>query len=215
MRALRIGLAVAAAAALFVIFSPTGAQEPGAKPVEAFPWDLVGPGSFSIEKDADGSTYMRSKGGMGLLWYTARTYRDFTVTLEYRVNKKNANSGIFVRFPKPYADGKGDPWIAVRKGYEVQIDDERDPKHRTGSIYSYWPAEEAPTKPVGQWNKMEITVIGRRYTCKVNDKQVLDYDEEKNPPQDGKRPLEGYFGLQNHDDGSVVDYRAIRVVEIE
>jgi cytochrome c len=59
---------------------------------------------------------------------------------------------ISFKFPDP-----GDnPNIAVREGYEVQIDNSAgDPIHQTGAIYDF-AAPSKISKPLGQWNKMEI-----------------------------------------------------------
>jgi 3-keto-disaccharide hydrolase len=56
---------------------------------------------------------------MGLLWYAEKKYNDFVLKIDWKVNRKNDNSGIFVRFSDP----DNDPWIAVNTGYEIQIDD--------------------------------------------------------------------------------------------
>lgn len=91
-------------------------------------WVHIGPGHF--ESEPDGS--IRSVGGMGLLWYSARSYRDFVVQVEYKSEQAKSNSGVFVRFPEP----REDPWNPVYEGHEIQIcDTPTEPKHRTGAIY--------------------------------------------------------------------------------
>jgi hypothetical protein len=86
-------------------------------------WEQVGPGRFVLQPDGS----IVSKGGMGLLYYAERPFRDFVLELEYRAEAPGANSGIFVRF----SEQPTDPWDAVRAGYEVQIDDVQDPLHMT------------------------------------------------------------------------------------
>jgi Domain of Unknown Function (DUF1080) len=62
---------------------------------------------------------LQSQRGMGLLWYTKKIYHNFVLKIDWKVNIKSDNSGIFVRFPYPDID----PMAAVNKGYEIQIDD--------------------------------------------------------------------------------------------
>jgi hypothetical protein len=77
-------------------------------------WRMSGPGSFTVEHRA-----LVTHGGMGLLWYERRRFRDFELEVEWKVAQQCANSGIFVRFPGRPAS----PLDAVATGYEVQIDD--------------------------------------------------------------------------------------------
>jgi len=160
-------------------------------------WAMAGPGQFRVEDDT-----LVAEGGMGLYWFTQDSYKDFTLSLEWKVTDPSNNSGVFVRFPDP----GDDPWVAVNKGYELQICDSADAKHNTGSVYSFKGSTHVPTKPVGEWNHYEITVIGQQYTLRVNGQLVNEFT--------GERSAEGYVGLQNHDDGSPVAFRNIRVREL-
>ena len=160
-------------------------------------WEMAGPGEFVVDEGA-----LKATGGMGLFWYAKQPFKDFTLSLEWQVTAKENNSGVFVRFPHPGID----PWVAVNQGYELQICDPGGAKHDTGSVYSFQAASHIPTKSVGEWNHYEITVIGQRYTVKINGERVNVFE--------GNRTLEGYIGLQNHDDASPVRYRNIYVKEI-
>ncbi|MCY3595114.1 MAG: DUF1080 domain-containing protein, partial [Bacteroidetes bacterium] len=117
-------------------------------------WYQAGPGEFTLE--ADGS--MLSRGGMGLFYYKDKSFRDFELELEWMANKYTANSGVFVRFPET-----DDPWVAVNEGYEIQIDDSRDPDHKTGSIFAISKPFRSNPHPVGEWNDFRIRVTGQRY----------------------------------------------------
>ena len=86
---------------------------------------------------------------IGLLFYALQAFSDFTLRLQFRVDARSDNSGVFVRFRDPRQPppaGLNDPriagnsaWLAVDTGFEVQIDDAAQPdqadKHRTGAIY--------------------------------------------------------------------------------
>jgi len=160
-------------------------------------WKMAGPGAFVIE---DGT--LKATGGMGLLWYAVESYEDFRLELEWSVEEPGDNSGVFVRFPDP----GDDPWVAVNEGYEIQICDATSPKHRTGSVYSFGASSHVPTKPPGEWNHYSIEVVGQNYTVRVNGETVNRFL--------GFRSAKGYVGLQNHDDGSPVRFRNIRVTKV-
>ena len=161
-------------------------------------WSQAGPGQFVLEPDGS----MISEGGMGLFYYSEESFRDFELELEWKSNKTTANSGVFVRFPKT-----DDPWVAVDEGYEIQIDDSRDPDHKTGSIFAISKAFRSNPLPAGEWNRFRIRVTGQRYEVWHNDAKVNDYV--------GNRGREGFIGLQNHDNGSRVAFRNVRVRPIE
>lgn len=166
-------------------------------------WQMAGQGKFVVLK---GEGALQSEGGMGLLWYTKKTYRNFILKLDWKVSHKADNSGIFVRFPYP----DNDPMIAVNNGYEIQIDDfampDGNPMHLTGAIYGFSPAsKEIVSKEVGQWNTFEIQVMDQKYIVILNSKIVTEFV--------GNRSLIGYIGLQNHDSKSKASFRSIRIKE--
>ena len=163
-------------------------------------WRMAGKGNFTVEDGA-----LVTHGGMGMLWYEGRKFRNFTLQVEWKANHKCNNSGVFVRFPEK----SDDPWYAVNNGYEIQIDDcaEKGLMFQTGSIYSFHPATKVASRPAGEWNVFEITVVGQRYTVKLNGEKVNEFE--------GARGTEGYVGLQNHDLISRVSFRRVRVKEIK
>jgi hypothetical protein len=159
---------------------------------------MAGNSRFAIEEDKS----MQTEGGTGLLWYTGKTYHDFVLKLDWKVSKKNDNSGVFVRFPDPGDDHH----VASRRGYEIQIDDKAgNILHRTGAIYDF-AGPTGPSKNVGQWNTMEVQAIGQSYIVIINEKKVTEFT--------GDRLTEGFIGLQAHDDESEVSFRNIRIKEI-
>lgn len=175
-------------------------------------WEHVGPGSFTIE---DG--VLKTRGGMGLLWYTREKLGDAVVRIVYR-NPGGLNSGVFIRIPETPTE----PWMPVNRGYEVQIDDRGDARHRTGVLYSLTEALANPARP-DKWNTMEITLDGDRTMVTINDVLVTDYHEGQPvppkvktwEPDRGPRPVKGYIGLQNHSDHDVVFFREVSVRALE
>ncbi|CDM64613.1 3-keto-disaccharide hydrolase [Pyrinomonas methylaliphatogenes] len=163
-------------------------------------WEHVGSGKFVVE-----GGLLRTEGGMGLLWYTREKFGNCVIRVVYKTNDPAANSGVFVRI----ADRPKDEWFAVHHGYEVQILDRQDAYHRTGAIYSLAPSRSVPSKPVGEWNTLEITLAGERIIVRLNGVEVTRFDpkqpvppraREWEPERGNIRPIVGYIGLQNHDD---------------
>src|SRR4051812_26828956 len=101
------------------------------------------------------------------------------------------NSGMYFRT----AFGPGFP-----KGYEAQVNSShRDPK-RTGSLYNFVDVLEQLV-PDDTWWTQDIIADGNHIIIKVNDKVVVDYVDQKNTY------TKGYLALQQHNAGSVVQYK--------
>lgn len=173
-------------------------------------WEHVGPGRFVIE---DG--LLKTVGGMGLLWYTPRTFGDCILRVAYKTTAPDSNSGVFIRIGEPPVD----EWIGVHKGYEVQIQDALDDYHRTGAIYSLAPAIRKPMNPPNEWNQMDIAMEGLRVRVSINGTLVTDFHTDQPvpertkewEPERGPRPTHGYIGLQNHDEHQIVYFREVSV----
>jgi Domain of Unknown Function (DUF1080) len=145
---------------------------------------MAGDGRFVIvESDAA----LQSDKGGGLLWYSEKEYKNFILKLDWKVSDEGDNSGVFVRFPDP----DDNPNIAVREGYEVQIE-AGDPIHQTEAIYDFAAPSKIVSKPLGQWNTMKIQTLGQSYTVIINGQKVTEFT--------GSRTTEGHIGLQGHDD---------------
>jgi hypothetical protein len=174
-------------------------------------WKMAGKGNFII---IESKKALLTHGGMGLLWYYKKKFKDFILTLEWKVSNRSDNSGVFVRFPNPSTD----PNIAIEYGYEIQIDDigspDGKPIHRTGAIYNYKGPLLTKTNSsskqlaVGRWNTFEIIVIQQSYSVTLNKEKVVTNFI-------GNRSLEGFIGLQNHDDRSKVYFRNIMIKELK
>jgi hypothetical protein len=119
---------------------------------------------------------------------------------------------------------KGDSGIYLRGCPQVQLWDPTNPEaHKNGSDkgsgalwnnekHERWPTEVAD-KPIGQWNRMYIRMVGERVTVVLNDKKVVDnvvmenYYDRKSPV-----PKTGPIDLQTH--GSETRFRNIFIREI-
>jgi hypothetical protein len=164
-------------------------------------WKMAGEGKFVL---VESDSALQSEGGMGLLWYSEKIYKNFILKLEWKASDEGGNSGVFVRFPDP----DDNPNNAVREGYEIQIDDKAgDVIHQTGAIYDFAAPSKVVSKSPGQWNTVEIQAIDQSYTIIINGEKVTEFT--------GSRSTEGYVGLQAHDDKSKVLFRNIIIKEIK
>jgi hypothetical protein len=103
------------------------------------------------------------------------------------------NSGMYFRT----AWGPGFP-----KGYEVQVNTSHTDPVKTGSLYGFVKILEQLI-PDDVWGTQHIIAQGNHIIVKVNDKLVVDTIESSN------RYTKGYCALQQHNKGSVVQYRKL------
>lgn len=176
-------------------------------------WQMTGPGELRLENGE-----LETRGGMGMLWYAREKFGDCRLRLVFKPTTTNDNSGVFIRVPEP----PGDPWFAVNRGYEVQIENRGDAWHRTGTLYSFNEAKKNVSARLNEWNTMIITLEGRRTLVEVNGVLVTDFREgdpvppkvKDYEPERGLRPNTGYIGLQNHDDSARVRFREVSVAPL-
>jgi hypothetical protein len=109
---------------------------------------------------------------------------------EVRINH-GGNSGMYFRT----AFGPGFP-----KGYEAQVDNTHSDPVRTGSLYNFVKVFEQLI-PDDTWWTQHIIVEGNHIQIFVNDKQTVDFIDEKNTY------TSGHLALQQHNAGSVVQFK--------
>jgi hypothetical protein len=148
--------------------------------------------------------------GPGIFWYTYEVFEDFVLSVAWRITRPDDNSGVFLRFP-PLSES---PQPAIERGYEVQIDDRGlDPKrnvfgsafHLTGAIYQLAPAVRRCSRATGEWNLFEITARGATLAVRLNGQEISMLENASREPR-------GHIGLQNHHDGSTVQFRDLHVL---
>ncbi|MFJ4844761.1 MULTISPECIES: ThuA domain-containing protein [unclassified Streptomyces] len=166
-------------------------------------WKQAGPGKFNV---ANGE--LRTEGGMGLLWYQSKQFGSYSLKLDWKMDGDD-NSGVFLGFP-----ASDDPWSAVNKGYEIQIDATDTPDRTTGSVYTFksanLKARDQVLRPPGQWNSYEIKVQGERLQVFLNGVKINDFTNT-----DPVRSLkDGYIGLQNHGADDQVSFRNVQIKEL-
>lgn len=165
----------------------------------------------------------RSTAGKKDLW-SLKEYGDFTMKLDWRWN------GLGPLMDRPVINAGGeetgetlkveelDSGVYMRGNISSQVNLWNWPVG-SGEVYGYrtnksHPAKvragvtpkEKADKPVGEWNRMEITMKGDRLTVILNDKKVID-----NAQLPGV-PVKGPVGLQHH--GSSLDFANIWIKEL-
>ncbi len=135
-------------------------------------------------------------------------YKNFHFRVEARINDKG-NSGQYFRT----RFGPGFP-----RGWEAQINATHGDPVKTGSLYpdgregdlgkiAELKVLKAPHRP-NEWFTQEVICIGPKITILVNGKKTVEWTDPKN------RYPKGHFALQQHDPGSVVQFRKIEVKEL-
>jgi len=134
------------------------------------------PGRFAVKR---GTLEAQPGTDLGLLWYTTPTPRNFVLKLEWMMTQPDDNSGGFIRFPNPEAEGYDNTaWVAINLGFEIEIDDLARPDgtgiHRTGAIYTVKaPDLSLASHGVGEWNRFTITANEQNYDVTMNDVPLI------------------------------------------
>jgi hypothetical protein len=197
-------------------------------------WRFTGGASMTLRRDG---TVRAGPGapGLGVLWYKARPYGDFSLRLQFRDDSpaggSRANSGVQVRFPAPKLPvpgcnpTNGEPaWVAVNCGHEIHDNAGGDPR-KTGSIYGFADLDGAASNPTprGVWNDLEVRVVGQTYTVRRNGETINEYEnapgvslpDRADDPGSSGRGLVGYIGLQAHGaPQDIVSFRNVRIRDL-
>lgn len=90
---------------------------------------------------------------------TAEKFRDFKLHVEFRY-PPGSNSGVYLR-------GR----------YEVQIEDNfgmEESSHRIGGVCGFLTPRLNGSKPAGEWQSMDITLIGRLVSVTLNGQPIIE-----------------------------------------
>jgi hypothetical protein len=114
----------------------------------------------------------------------------------------------------------GNSGVGLRGRYEIQIDDSHGKpatNNGNGAIYSQLAPSQNVSKPRGEWQTIDATVVGDRITVIHNGVKTVDNYQLTRPTgiQYGDK-LEGEAGpLILQGDHGAVDFRNIRIKEIQ
>ena len=145
---------------------------------------------------------LRGSGEASQIVNTSGPYKNFVYRAKVKINDKG-NSGLYFRQREPFG------WS---DGYEAQIDATHADPIRTGSIYGLLHIFKAPAPP-DMWFDYEVECVDKDWrgkvvtfiTVKINNEvlfTLLDYN---------RTHKDGHFGFQQHDPGSRVAVKEMRV----
>jgi hypothetical protein len=149
------------------------------------------------------------------LFRTEKEYSDFILRFEFKLTP-GANNGLGIRMP---AQGN-----AAYEAMELQILDDTADKYKKlkdyqyhGSIYGVVAAKRGFLKPVGEWNKQEVTAKGSKITVKLNGEIIVDADLTKVKPLDNKKHpglkrTKGYISLCGHN--TYVEFKNMKIKDL-
>lgn len=153
-------------------------------------WKALGKNNNWVVKDG---ILSNPKSGANLA--TESKFEDFKLQLEFRV-PKGSNSGVYLR-------GR----------YEVQVTDSygAEPEYdQLGAIYGFITPITLPAKQAGEWQRLEVTLVGRLVTVALNGETIIHPQEipgitggalDSNESAPGPLMIQGDHGA--------VDYRNI------
>ncbi len=127
-------------------------------------WRLINPkqaNGFKVEKGVLVNDPVQKQGervSYGNL-RTEEEFEDFNLTLEVNV-PEGSNSGVYLR---------GIYEIQVVDSYGKELD-----SHNMGALYSRITPTQAAEKPAGEWQSMDITLVDRHVTVKLNGTTIID-----------------------------------------
>jgi hypothetical protein len=140
---------------------------------------------------------IRGDGPRSHLFYMKEKCINCEFKAEVRLNNKG-NSGMYVHA----AFGPGFP-----KGYEAQVENTSPDPVKTGSLYNFAKVFDQLIQDDTWWTQ-RVVIDGNHIQIFVNDKQTVDFIDEKNTFTGS------YLALQQHNAGSVVEYKNLMMKEL-
>ncbi|MDB5376949.1 MAG: Glucosemethanolcholine oxidoreductaseNAD binding site [Rubritepida sp.] len=153
---------------------------------------------------------LETSGWYGLYWYVKEQFSNFILSLEWRISRREENSGVYIRIPAPTAANALQ--AADTQGHEIQIDQrgfdsvtgtEGHSLKMTGAIYDLQAPSVSTQVPIGVWNRYIIEANGPRIQVTLNGQLVNDYQSS--------REQTGYIALQMHDFMSRTQFRNLLI----
>ena len=150
-----------------------------------------------------------------------RTYGDFVLQIEARLNAADVNSGLFFRAEKSTPD-------APSNGYEMQMQNTIAEGDRTrpadygdgfgtGAIFRRQRARYVNASDK-EWMHITLVAQGNHFATWVNGLQVTDFVDDREThsnPRQGRRDEAGHLSFQGHDPATDITLRSVRVRSLE
>ena len=165
-------------------------------------WKHCGPGDFLWNNGIfTTTTPVGANPHHGVHWYSRQMFGDFVLKIEFKLDARDSNSGLLLRFTDT-----SNPESVDTQCIEVDIHDYFPDRLNTGSIdHSRLPVQLSMNRD--DWNEFEITAKGLHYAVKLNGQPINEYISS--------RRAVGYIGLQNLRAEGEVHFRHCRIQAAE
>ncbi|MGT2471560.1 family 16 glycoside hydrolase [Paraburkholderia terrae] len=189
----------------------SAASAPGFAPLSLAPadWLMVKQPNSPAAMIHYGSV-METVGWYGLYWYIKEQFGNFELSVDWRISRREENSGIYIRIPAPdvpnalqQADALGHEIQIDQRGYDSAASTEGHLLKVTGAIYDLQAPSMSTIVQIGVWNNFLIEANGPRLRVTLNGQLVNDYQSS--------RQQAGYIALQAHDYLSRTQFRNLQI----
>lgn len=204
-------LSLARRTARAILSAGEPAPLPGFAPLSLSPadWQMVRLPGSPASMIHYGSV-LETFGGYGLYWYVKEQFGNFVLSLDWRISRREENSGVYIRIPSPNlpnalqeADSKGHEIQIDQRGFDSVTNSEGHPLKVTGALYDLQAPSASTQVRIGAWNNYLIEANGPRITIHLNGQLVNDYQSS--------RRQTGYLALQVHDFLSRAQFRNLQI----
>jgi len=161
-------------------------------------------------------------GGRNHLYYMGEQYQNFELKIDVNINN-DGNSGVYVK-----SQWQDAAWPTT--GFELQVNSSHGDPQKTGTLYNIVKIHEAPHKD-DEWFTYHIICRGNELAVYVNGKHLYTYVDQRaggrqggqggqggqTPPiteQNKRISQAGHIALQQHHQGSVVQFKNIFVKKL-
>ena len=158
-------------------------------------------------------TVLETSGWYGLYWYMKETFSNFVLSLDWRISRREENSGVYIRVPAPTvanplqaADTQGHEIQIDQRGFDSVSNTEGHTLKATGAIYDLQAPSASTQVAIGAWNRFVIEANGPRIQVTLNGQLVNDYQSP--------RQQTGHIALQAHDFLSRTQFRNLYVKKL-
>jgi 3-keto-disaccharide hydrolase len=158
-------------------------------------------------------TVLETSGWYGLYWYMKETFSNFVLSLDWRISRREENSGVYIRIPAPTvanalpaADALGHEIQIDQRGFDSVTGTEGHSLKVTGAIYDLQAPSASTQVAIGVWNRFVIEANGPRIQVTLNGQLVNDYQSP--------RQQTGHIALQAHDFLSRTQFRNLYVKKL-
>lgn len=197
-----------------IVSAATSAATTGFTPLSMAPadWQMVKQPNSPASMIHYGSV-METYGWYGLYWYMKEQFTNFILSVDWRISRRDENSGVYIRIPPPNvpnalqeADAKGHEVQIDQRGFDSVSQTEGHQLKVTGAIYDLQAPSGSTQVQIGAWNNYLIEANGPKIRVTLNGQLVNDYQST--------RQQTGHIALQCHDFMSRTQFRNLQIKKL-